>query len=118
MIKGKLEFYFETGMEGAEWTVFDFENHTKDPNPYNSLHFLENGDKLRIYEKGNKIWEGIIKKDTRINLTDKTGYSYPRQVVKGHIVHWLQSKMSPERWADWFFDEKECELEKKVKPNG
>ncbi|MEI6731729.1 MAG: hypothetical protein WCK90_03550 [archaeon] len=57
MIKGKLEFYFETGMEGAEWTVFDFENHTKDPNPYNSLHFLENGDKLRIYEKGNKIWE-------------------------------------------------------------
>ena len=110
MVKGKLELYFETGMEGCEWAVFK----DGDGEGYDRLHFLDNGDRLKIYNQRKIIWEGEIRHDTKTNLTDKTGYAYPRQVVKGYIVHWLQEGVDPDRWAKWFLEEKECELVEKV----
>jgi len=115
MIKGKLLLYFETGMEGCEWAVIDKDE--RSPNPYKALKELKKGDKLKIYDSGKIIWEGEIRPDTKTNLTDKTGYPYPRQVVKNYIVHWLQQGVDPEKWAQWFLEEKDCELEKRKSKN-
>jgi len=109
MIKGKLHLYFETGMEGCEWVVLN----QKRRDFYKSLTYLENGDRLRVYDNKKVVWEGEIKHDTKTNLTDKTGYPYPRQVVKNYIVHWLQQGVDPDKWAQWCLEEKDCELDRK-----
>ena len=111
MVKGRLYLHLETGMEGAEWTVIDNEH----AGFYQSLHDLENGDRLTIYDRGKPVWDGEIKKDLTTNLSSETAYPYPRQVVQKYIVHWLQEGVNPDEWAKWFTDEKECTLEKKLK---
>lgn len=110
MIKGNLVLYFETGMEGAEWAMVYRGNKKSRV----KVHFLEQGEGLRIYEGDKTLWQGKIDKDTKKNLSSKTGYPYKRQVVEGYIVHWLQRGVKPKDWANWFLSEKECELEKVV----
>lgn len=107
MIKGRAMAYFETGMEGFEWCVLYEDPATK--KWYN--HFLQNGDRLKLFEERKEIWAGTIEKDTTINLTNETAYSYPRQVVRGMIVHWLPKGVNPNQWAEWLERGKDCELE-------
>lgn len=110
-VKGRAGLYFETGMEGCEWVVA-YQN-PKTSKYY--IHPLQNGDKLTLYNRGKEIWAGTIKHNTKINLTNDTGYSYPRQVVKNWIVHWLQDGINPDKWANWLIKGKDCELESRVK---
>ena len=110
MVSGKAMLWFETGMEGCEWAVVYQE--PKDSKYY--LHFLQNGEKLKLYEKGREIWRGTIEHDITTNLTNETGYDYQRQVVGNRIVHWLQKDVDPDQWLRWLENERECELENLV----
>jgi antitoxin component YwqK of YwqJK toxin-antitoxin module len=113
-VKGRALLYFETGMEGCEWAVLDekYKDNSNEKTFYDFLYILKEGDSLAIYENGNIKWQGVIKKDLETNLTDKTAYPYPRQVVGNYIVHWLQKGVNPDAWAEMFIRNMKCELER------
>ena len=106
IIKGTLNTYFETGMEGVRWAMKE-----DDLEGYDALNVLDEGQRLVVYDNaGDVYWRGDIKKDLTTNLTDETFYPYPRQVANGLIIHWLQKDVNPEKWANMFFDEMRAEL--------
>ncbi|MCK5043934.1 hypothetical protein KAR52_02960 [Candidatus Pacearchaeota archaeon] len=110
--KGTLEAFWETGTEGVWWMLYDY-----DDKGYNSLHTLDKGDYLKVYQNKDKKkihWEGKICEDREINLEKISGgYPYPRQVISNYYVHWLQKECDSKFWADMFFNEMHAELEKK-----
>lgn len=110
-IRGRLVFYSETGTEGGIWSFQD-ERHIFPPTPewpyerydYEGLHFLENGDLLKIFDKENPetvIWEGEI---SLIRLPPFT------QSVFDFWIRADQEGVERETWARWFFEEYPAEL--------
>jgi hypothetical protein len=110
-ILGTLHNFSETGTEGSWYSVFE---HGK--SSYDALHTLENNDYLVIYQNLQTIWEGFICRDMTLNLTNETGYPYPRQVVNGVIVHWAQRQVDLEKWGQWFDQELEASVYPISKP--
>lgn len=79
--KLKTEAFYETGMEGISWSLYD-ERKTG----YDGLVTLDNGDWLHIPGK----FKGYIKK------------------VGGCITNWRQDGWDKNEWAELFFEEQDC----------
>lgn len=90
IIVGKLEAYWEQGMEGRIEFAFQFEGQTA---PF----FLQNGHRLTIYEKDEKIlWAGTIQ-------FVKRGF-FDRHKLKAGIWSDVKQKgVSYADWMDWFW---------------
>lgn len=110
VIKGKLDAFWETGTEGVIWSVYE-----DGKEGYDGLHPIRQGDRLRILEGDEVLWEGEVDQDKETNWT---AFENPlvegdgQQCVLNHWVHWLQRGVDPEVWAGWFFEEKRAELER------
>lgn len=106
--KGFLEFYTETGTEGAYW-AFQNERFINEKNwSYEGLHILRNGDELTIYDKDEPervIWKGII------SLTSPTCF---KESVFNLWIHNDQVGTERETWAKWFIDGNPAELTTKA----
>ena len=92
IIWGKTEAFFETGLEGIMWAVFDKRN-----KGYESLHKVEDGDFLIVWEGKETAFAG------EINLLD-----YPRNRFG------VQDGLDYKAWFKLFRDELECCLIKDV----
>jgi uncharacterized protein with PIN domain len=113
---GTLEAFFETSTESIWWALHDYKG-----KGYESLHKLDEGDYLKVYQNKDKekiYWEGEICKDKKTNLKKiPCGSPYPRQVILGFYTHWLQKECDPIFWTDMFFNEMCAELERGEKRN-
>lgn len=96
VIPVQLEMYFEQGMEGIEWAVYD---NTKQG--YDGLIVLNEGDYLEI----SNVWAGYIKYDLESCNSCHNYFNYPRQMVEGYILNWLQKDVDPSLWLQWFRQE-------------
>ncbi len=97
-LQGTPYGYFETGMEGMEWTVY------RKPSPSRTerLLFLEAGDIIWIRDKSGKtLYVGMIIPDS--SKGRMTPDSRPQAL--GLYIHWTQSGFQPDDWARFFFQE-------------
>ncbi len=102
IIKGKLDFYTETGTEGGYWAFQDEKFITPNENipggyswSYDGLHILQNGDFLKIINPDGSIyWEGTIKLKKHSPFTEN---------AFGFWIHSDQKGISREKWALPFF---------------
>jgi len=114
MITGKLSAYAETGTEGVLWSLFDEYNQG-----YDSLHTLQDGDKLKIYSDKTKtkiVFDGVVSFEyERLYKPYPLNPEYGQQVepIYGCFVHGFQSNVEPHDWSKWFFDGLFAELIKK-----
>ncbi|HUC94506.1 MAG TPA: hypothetical protein VMR19_00675 [Candidatus Saccharimonadales bacterium] len=110
--KGFLEFYTETGTEGAYWAFQDERFINEKNSSYEGLRILRNGDELTIYDKEEPervIWKGVI------SLTSFTCF---KESVFNLWIHNDQVGTEREMWAKWFIDGNPAELTTKVEaPN-
>ena len=51
-IKGRLDAFWETGTKGVEWAFYDLHNKS------DSLHYLDDGDYLLVYNRQDKLYFG------------------------------------------------------------
>lgn len=111
MILGKGHAWFETGTEGVMWSVYE-----NGKQGYDGLNVIKTGDKLTIYDKGERgretvLWEGVVELEF-----ERRYRSYPmnpangQQEVFGMWVHGFEKTLDPEVWAKYFFDEHEMTL--------
>lgn len=114
VISGKLSAFAETGTGGILWSLFDEYNQG-----YNSLHTLENGDKLKIYSDETKtkvVFDGGISLEyERLYEPYPLNPKYGQQVdpIHGCYVHGFQSNVEPYDWSKWFYSHLPAELVKK-----
>lgn len=109
IIKGKLDPFFETGTEGIIWSVYE-----DGKTGYDGLNCLKDGDFLRIFDIDNPskvIWEGIIDLEWERNYRNyPRNPEYGQQEIGGFWVRGIQSTVTPEQWAQWFFKEYPAEM--------
>jgi len=101
-LAGTLSAYAETGTEGVLWAI------TVAGLPgYSGLHVLKAGDRLRIYGKeGTIAWEGVVNFEwTRRKRPSPFNPAYEQQEIHGMWVHGFHPDLTPEAWADAFFQE-------------
>ena len=92
-LEGKLEFFYETGMDGIAGILNDCQK-----NGYDSLYFLEEGDFLRVYDEDNSVlWEG--------NIDKKMAEMYSEYFNTGS---------RDRKWLKMFYDQRKAEL---IKPD-
>lgn len=102
IIFGKLDAFFETGMEGVKWSLIDDEKHD---NPYDAIHFISTGDHLTIYSSdfnSEIIFDSIIvetKNSNKFALPSLIGF---QQSAGGFLCHSLPHGFDPELWASFF----------------
>lgn len=107
VIKGKLEAFWETGMEGMAMLINDNENKT-----YDSLHWLKKGDYLKVYDSRKKIYyEGEITKEM-----SEPHYRPNKALIEAYNLH--QSLLNKtgyqdKTWVKMFLDEMDAELIRK-----
>ena len=103
--KGVLHFYSETGTEGAIWAFQDEKFMTSELWDGRGLHFLHNGDNLKILDKEDRetvLWQGTI------DLTEPTNFE---EDVFGYWIHNTQKGTNKEQWGNWFINENPAQLE-------
>jgi hypothetical protein len=100
-VEGLLEEYFETGSEGVIWAVIDPEERG-----YESLHFIEEGDRLKILnELGHLIWSGTIRCDRKAGWRRyPSNPEYGQPCALGCWIHWTQKGFKPDDWARFFIN--------------
>ena len=100
-IVGILDGYFETGTEGAVWSVY------KDGcQGYEGLYTIRDGDRLRVWDPttGRKVLDEVIKFDHKIGYQPfPMNPKFGQQVAFGMYVHGIQTGWDPDEWARLFF---------------
>ncbi len=101
MYSGVINWFFETGCEGAMW-VFEKDGFEG----YDALVFIEKGDCVKIFaEDGSIVFEGEIMPDYNAGWTE-----YPLNLGRGQPsalgfwIHWAQKGWEPDKWAELFFN--------------
>lgn len=119
-ISGTAFAWFETGLEGTMWAVQDKAHmSTREDGSaawsYDGLNVLEDGDQLRLTEKGTGklLWEGIVDLDREACMTPSPmNPSHSGQAVCNRWVHGLQRGIEPEQWFALFQMEADATLVK------
>jgi hypothetical protein len=98
---GKLDFYAETGTEGAYWSV-----EVDGLSGYDALRIIREGDRLVIYNvHGVIIFDEIIIEDTKSGwrpYPHNSPYGLGQQVCVGLLVHWIPKGWSSQEWGEFF----------------
>jgi hypothetical protein len=93
---GRLDPFSEQGSEGIHWSLVD----SSYPG-YGGL-FRINGKQLKILDKDfNTIWQGSVKLEYQRNK--ETCGTWTQQAVSNAWVHGFEETLSPEVWAEYFF---------------
>lgn len=102
MLKGFVNWFFETGCEGICW-VLELDG----KQGYEALQFIEAGDWLKIYkEDGSVAFEGKIIEDHKSGWQEypkNPGHGQP--CALGLWIHWTQKGWKPDDWAALFLRE-------------
>lgn len=94
-LKGKLELFYEQGLEGTAWAFYE-----DGKQGYDALHSLRKGDILTIFNKaGRKMWKGKINFDGELQKIRSFGYAYG-----------MQKRIAMKKWIKMFKDERRAEL--------
>ncbi len=98
---GKLEAFFETGTEGAYWSI-----EVDGLDGYDSLRIIHGGDRLVIYEADGSIMFDEIFVEDHVSgwapYQSKWPYGRGQQICGGLWVHWIPKGWSPQRWIELF----------------
>ena len=109
LLKGVVHLHSETGTEGG-WWAFQDERFIYPPREdwpheswsYDGLHYLENGDHLKIFDpEGNIYWEGSIQLKMHPVFTEE---------ANGFWIHADQAGIDRQFWARPFFKHYRAEL--------
>lgn len=126
-VTGLLCSYFETGMEGVAWTIYDqdFMSKTDQYRSHDGIHYFRSADYLIIYEKDTKpedgkiLWEGPLdfhySWDKLPLAKTQKGHSYgyaqyPQNPQYGQLqiggmwVHQIPKKIDLDLWVDIFIN--------------
>lgn len=104
ILKGKLELFFEQGMEHVAWTFYE-----DGQQGYDGLHVIEKGDVLRVFNDAARtelVWQGTI--DLEYDSHKNAG-GIQRLAGVG-TVHGIQKGVNAEEWGKLFADEKPAVL--------
>lgn len=98
---GKLDVYFETGTEGAYWSV-----EVDGLEGYDSLRLLHDGDRLVVYnDDGSVLFDEVFIEDHVSGWAPYRPlwpYGLGQQACGGLWVHWIPKGWSSQSWAKLF----------------
>jgi hypothetical protein len=99
ILKGKLELFYEQGMEYVAWTFYE-----SGRQGYDGLHVLEKGDVLRVFNdaaRSELLWQGTI--DFEYDSHKSGGI---QRLPNIGTVHGIQKGVDVPAWSEMFVQEK------------
>lgn len=101
VVRGVLEWHFETGTEGVCWAVYE-----DGKQGYEGLHLLGGGEHLRVTDETGAVrFEGYIEPDCEkgwMEYPGRPGEGYGQPCALGMWIHWTQAGWEPDDWAALF----------------
>ena len=97
--KGVLDFWAETGTEGAIWILLE-----DGKSGYEAMVELEKGDRLRAFDAaGDCRHDVVIDPDRQVGrIPLPLNPQSSQQCALGFWVHWIQRGWEPDDWAALF----------------
>lgn len=99
MYVGKLDWFYETGIEGLPWILEEDGKTGMD-----GVHLIEAGDHLKVYgEDGTVVFDNEIVPDHEVGKVEHPMLKEMKvQFALGCWVCWIQQGWQPDAWAALF----------------
>lgn len=104
ILKGKLELFYETGMEHVAWSFYEEEQEG-----YDGLHCLEKGDMLRVFNDAARtdlLWQGTIDFEYDSHKQKRAMIGEVQWLDNVGTVQGIQKGVDAKEWGELFRKEK------------
>lgn len=104
ILKGKLELFYEQGMEHVAWSFYE-----EGQEGYDGLHCLEKGDMLRVFNDAARtkvLWQGKIDFEYDSHKQKRTMIGEVQWLDNVGTVHGIQKGVDAKEWGEMFRTEK------------
>jgi hypothetical protein len=108
ILKGKLEIFFEQGMEHNAWTFYE-----DGQQGYDGLHVIEKGDVLRVFNDAARkelLWQGTIDFEYDSHKQKRAMIGEVQWLDNVGTVHGIQKGVDANEWGEMFRQEKPAVL--------
>lgn len=104
ILKGKLELFFEQGMEHNAWTFYE-----DGQEGYDGLHAIEKGDVLRVFNDAARteiLWQGTIDFEYDSHKQKRALIGEVQWLENVGTVHGIQRGVDATEWGEMFRQQK------------
>lgn len=104
ILKGKLELFFEQGMEHVAWSFYE-----DGQQGYDGLHCLEKGDMLRVFNDAARtelLWQGKIDFEYDSHKQKRAMIGEVQWLDNVGTVRGIQKGVDAKEWSNMFRTEK------------
>lgn len=108
ILKGKLEVFFEQGMEHNAWTFYE-----DGQQGYDGLHVIEKGDVLRVFNDAARtelLWQGTIDFEYDSHKQKRAMIGEVQWLDNVGTVHGIQKGVDGKEWGQMFAEAKPAVL--------